>query len=403
MSMHGQGEEPTGPGSWPLAGLLTLTAAVFVAVTTEFLPFGLLPAMSEGLRTTESRVGLLVTAYAFVVALSAIPLTRATIRWPRKRLLIVVLVGYAASNAVLAFSHVYLLAAAVRIFAGVCHAVFFSIVPAYAAGVVVKVRLGRAVAVVWVGTSLALLIGLPLGTALGTEIGWRRAFLALSILVIVVAIVASWLLPALPASDESRVMPLSDVLRLPGLAVIGITTGLVMLGNFTLYTYISPFLMRAGLDAAMTGPALLVFGTAGVVGLWYAAVTVDRRPRIALLVTLSLLTAVLATLSFAGTITVASMICLGLWGLAYGALPTFFNAAALRAAPDAHDTATAIINTSFNIGIGGGALLGAAALSLGGLQALAPIAAVLTAAGLILVGLSGGAAFPALRHDSVDG
>lgn len=404
MSMCAQGEESTGTKGWPLASLLTLTAAVFVAVTTEFLPLGLLPAMSVGLRATDSRVGLLVTVYAFVVALSAIPLTRATIRWTRKRLLTVVLVGYAISNAALALSHLYFLAAAVRIFAGLCHAVFFSIVTAYAAGMVAPGRIGRAVAVVWVGTSLAFLLGVPLGTALGTEIGWRSAFLALSVSTMLIAIAAAWLLPAQPGGgDKSRTAPLASVLRLPGLAVIGTTTGLVMLGNFTLYTYISPFLRRAGLGASTIGPALFIFGMAGAVGLWCAAITVDRRPRAALLVTLGLLTAVLTALTLAGTITVVTLVTLGLWGLAYGALPTFFNTAALRAATDAPDTATAFINTSFNIGIGGGALLGAEALYLGGLRALAPIAAVLTAVGLIVAGLSWRAAFPTLRRDSPDG
>jgi predicted MFS family arabinose efflux permease len=404
MAMGARAEKSTSTSDWPLTGLLTLTAAVFVAVTTEFLPLGLLPAMSLDLGATESRVGLLVTTYGFVVAVTAIPLTRATICWARRRLLAAVLAGYAISNAALALSDLYLLAAAARLVGGLCHALFFSIVTAYAARVVAPVQVGRAVAVVWVGTSLAFVLGVPLGTALGTVLGWRSAFVALSLSALLLAVAAGRLLPILPSGgDSTGTTPLATVLRSPGLAIVATTTGLAMLGNFTLFTYVSPFLRRAGLAGEMTSPALFVFGAAGVLGLWWAAVTVDRRPRASLLATLGLLTAALTVLAVAGTMTVATLVTLGMWGLAYGALPTFFNTAALRAAADAPDTAIALINTSFNIGIGGGALLGAQALEFGGLESLAPIAAVLTALGLMLAGLSSHAAFPPLLREAADG
>jgi predicted MFS family arabinose efflux permease len=357
--------------------------------------------MSAAFGVTESRVGLLVTAYAFIVVLTTIPLTRATIRWSRRLVLSAVLVGYSISNVALALSNAYLMAAAARLVGGLCHALFFSIVTPYAARMVAPGQVGRAVAAVWFGTSLAFVLGVPLGTALGTAVGWRWPFVVLSLLALLLAVAALGLLPALDGHGASGGPPLSRVLRSPGLVAVATTTGLVILGQFTLYTYVSPVLTRAGFTKAMISPALFTYGAAGVLGLWLAAVTVDRRPRAALLAMLGLLTVAQAALALIGTMMVAVAVTLGMWGLAYGALATFFNAAALRAAPAAPDTATALVNMSFNIGIGGGALLGGLALQVRGLDSLAPIAAALTAVGLALASLSRRAAFPPLVRPAV--
>jgi len=160
----------------PIPVLSVLAAAVFAAITTEVLPVGLLPIISRDLGTSESRVGLLVSAYAVVVALGSIPLTAVMVRWPRKQVLSGLLVIYAISNALLAGTDQFSVALMARLVGGLAHAGFFSIVIAAAVAVVAPAKAGRAVAVVQAGNALALSVGIPLGTALGTAVGWRWAF-----------------------------------------------------------------------------------------------------------------------------------------------------------------------------------------------------------------------------------
>ena len=155
-------------------GLVALTLATFVAITTELVPVGLLPQISTDLEVTESVAGLLVTVYAFMVAALAIPLTLGTRRLPRKGLLLVTLVAYTVSNALVGIAPSFGLVAAGRAVGGIAHALFFSLSIGYASRLVLPHVTGRALALVTAGASAGLVLGVPLSTALGTAVGWRN-------------------------------------------------------------------------------------------------------------------------------------------------------------------------------------------------------------------------------------
>jgi predicted MFS family arabinose efflux permease len=383
--------------------IVVLSASVFMAVTTELLPAGLLPWLSSDLGVENDRAGLLVTAYAFVVATTALPLTKATIRWPRRRLITAVLLGYAVSNVLMAIAGSLLVAGLARLVGGLSHAILFSIVTAYAARIVRPERLGGTVAVLWLGTALALLVGVPAGTALAAATGWRQPFVVLAVLAAGLAGCAAIVLAPIETRDAERVS-VRSVVRTPGVALVAVATALVMLGNFMVYTYIGPLLQSAGFAERQIGPALLVHGTAGVAGLWFSARTADHQPRLGLVIALSLLVCSLIVFGVVGDAKAAALVALVGWGGAYGGLATFFNAAALRASR-AHDTATALINMAFNVGIGGGALLGALVLGAGGQPPVhGLLAAGLVGAGLVLVVRGKRNAFPAdLRRQEEPG
>ncbi|SDP58540.1 Predicted arabinose efflux permease, MFS family [Pedococcus dokdonensis] len=370
-----------------------LAAAVFMAVTTELMPAGVLPWLSADLGVENERAGLLVTAYAFVVAATAVPLTTATMRWPRRRLIVTVLLGYAVSNVLMAIAGSLVVAGAARVVGGLSHAVLFSIVTAYAARLVRPDLVGRTVAVLWLGTALALLAGLPAGTSLGAATSWRWPFVVLAVLGVALAACAGTLLAPVESSEPGTTS-LSGVVRSPGVARVAIATGLVMLGNFTAYTYVATLLLSAGFSKDAVGPGLLAHGLAGLAGLWWSARLADRRPRLGLTISLALLVCSLLGLALAQDSAAATVVALVGWGAAYGGLATFFNAAALRATP-ARDTATALINVAFNLGIGGGAVLGSLVIGAGGrAPALAPLAAGLVAVGLLVVLAGRRHAFP---------
>lgn len=387
---------------WPLAGLLVVAAGTFLSVTTEMLPMGLLSSISRDLDVSEPTVGLLVTGYALMVALFAAPLGRLTARFPRRGLLVGTLVAYAASNVIMALSTVYPLAAAARLIGGLTHGAFWAICAGYAARMVTPDRVGRAVTLVFTGGTVAILLGVPAGTALGVAIGWRAAFAVLAGISLLLALVGWRLLPDFPGEAPGGGMSLFQVLRTPSVAIVVVTTAVTMLGYFSFYTYISPFLQSTGLSEAALSAALLGYGAAGAVGLLAAGLLVDRRPRFAMLAGTATLTAALIALALSGHSAAAAVASAAVAGMALNALATLVQAAILRAAPTgAADTAAALNASAFNVGIGGGALVGGMVLAGWGPAALPIVAAVLTCAGVCGVAYGRRAGFPAAIPSSV--
>ena len=275
-----QAGAPTASSARRRAGLLVLAISTFVVVTTEFLPVGLLPLISDDLGVTQSRAGLLVTVYAFTVGLTATPLTAWTSRWPRRRLFIgvcsIFTLGAALSG--LAVDYPTLLLA--RSLCGVAHGVFWSVVAGYAAALAGPGRTGRATSIVFAGGSAALVLGVPLSTLLGTAVGWRAAFWVMALLALITVTAALRVLPYIPAGTALQPADTLKVLRLPRLRSVVAVTTLLTLGHFTLYTYITPLLHQAGTTDAAVSALLSIYGLTGLAGTWLSGMLVDRHPRL---------------------------------------------------------------------------------------------------------------------------
>jgi DHA1 family inner membrane transport protein len=376
----------------PLGLLLLLAAATCAAVTTEMLPVGLLPSISQGLHVSESQTGLLVSGYAAVVAVASIPLA-AALQWlPRRPILVVLLVTYGISNAVFAASDSYGLALAARLVAGLAHAAFFAVVISAAVALVPRARAGRAVAVVMAGPSVALAAGVPTGTALGTVVGWRWVFAGSAVLLLILAAAVARLLPAPPRAAERQTI--LAALRQPRLLLVAAVVALLMIGHFTVYTYISPLLLYVGVSTVGVSAVLLGYGAAGLLGLALAGGIADRHPRRGLGLTMGLMAACLAGL-WLGHATVPTIVIVVIWGMTYGAVPTLTQSSALAAVPAAPDAGPAVVNAMSNVGIAGGALIGARELAAGPVPELALTGAVLVVAALALHAVPFLRAFPA--------
>ncbi len=370
---------------WRLPTLWVLAAAVFAAITTEVLPVGLLPQISNRLGVSESRSGLLVSAYAVVVAAAAIPLTAVVGRWPRRAVLAVLLAGYAASNVLFAATHTYGVALGARVLGGLAHAGLFSVVIAAAVDVVPPSRAGRAVAFVSAGNVVGLALGVPLGTALGSAVGLRATFAAAAALTAVLAVLTRLVLPrGIPPATTAADPVLSAVRRGP-LLTVALTVAVLTLGHYTLYTYIAPVLLSAGVAAGAVSVVLFGYGAAGVLGLALAGLVVDRRPARGLQGAVALTALCVLAVGLTRASTAATVTAVVVWGAAFGALPTLLMTAALKAAPQSPDAAPAVVNTTFNIGIAGGGVLGAHELTAGGPPLLAVTGAALIAVALALL------------------
>ncbi|WP_232466174.1 MFS transporter [Diaminobutyricimonas sp. LJ205] len=350
--------------AFPWFGLIVLSAAVFMSVTNEMLPTGLLQPISRELGVTEPQVGLLLTVFAGTVVVSSIPLAALTRNLPRHGLLVVVLLVLAVSNLLSAIAPSYGFIVVARVLGGLAHAMFWIIVTAYAGHLVPRGQLGRAVAITAGGGTLAYIFGVPLGTVLGQLLGWRLAWIVLAVLTVLAAFLVWKFVPpvARDSADHAATTPLRRDPTLPAVLIVCAVTGLVMLGHYALYTYIAPFLTDVLLmPESMIGLMLGVFGVAGAVGVVLVGTVFGHRPTAGLVILLiAVLVSVVVMVIGASALPVA-IVAFTIWGIAFGALPSILSTRMLHvASARARDASSAIYNSAFNFGIGGGALLGAA-------------------------------------------
>ena len=359
--------------------LASLAAATFVFVTSETQPVALLSPMASGLHTSESAIGLLLTAYAGVAALTAIPLTICASRVPRRPLLIVLVGTLVVSQLGYALAPSYGFVLAARLIAALAHGVFWSIVARVAATLVAPDRVARATALVFVGNSLALVVGTPLVSAIGAVIGWRAAVACVGVAAAMAVAAMAATLPDLPSGEAhlDRRRILGDALRRPRLLILCAVTTLIVLGQFTAYTYIAPIVRaHSGLTGTGLSAVLLAYGVAGIAAVGAVGVIADRRPRLAVLSCCWSIVAALAVLSLGGRSSALTIAAVLAWGAGFIALPICLQATVLRVAAPIPDTASALYVVAFQIGIGGGALLGALLLGGGGRLGILPVVAL---------------------------
>ncbi len=394
----------------PWFPLSLLSAGIFVAVTSEFLPIGLLPQLTAELGITEPQVGMLITVFAATVVVATAPLTQFTQRVPRKRLLIVLLVVFAVANLLAAVAPSYAVLLVARVIGGAAHGVFWAVVTPYAARLVAPERLASAVAIATAGGTVASVAGLPLGTLLGAAVGWRVSFAVIAGLVVVIAALIIAVLPPVEhrvadAPRRARFSALRDATFVP-VMVLCATVVLVTLGHATFYTYIAAWVIDvAGFGEADVAGVLLLFGAAGAIGVAVAGVLGDRYPRALLPVLLSGVIMSVAGVGLASGSAVAVVVLLTLWSAFLGGVPVIFQARLLQTASlDLRDIAAAWITVSFNIGIGGGALLGGIVIGAWSVAALPIVTVACLLAALVLgstVGLLARRARAAAASDQI--
>ncbi|WP_280454717.1 MFS transporter [Nocardia brasiliensis] len=361
------------------AALWALGGACFVSVTSEYLPVALLPQLSSDLGISGSAIGLLVTWYAIVVAVSVVPLVAATARWERRTTALVTVGALLVSNLLMAIASNYAVLVVARVVAAFGHGVFWSVVAAMAARLVGRAHAGRATAVVFAGNSLAFLLGLPLLSWLGSTIGWRPTVLATAAAAAVSAIAVRASVGRLPAEQPvaaRRRSLLRSVIADRRLAAVNVVTALVVTGHFAAFTYITVIIAdythRTG---SQTASVLLLHGAAGLLGLLLIGRTVDAYPRFtALIVTGGLAVCMLALLVVGPSSRALAMAAVVLWAVPVGGMAVVLQAAVLRVGAD-RDLASAVYIVAFQLGIALGAGIGGLGVSRDALPVTIAIAA----------------------------
>lgn len=377
---------------FPLFSLLVLSGAVFVSVSSEFLPTGLLPDMAAELEVSESRIGLLVTIFALTVVLTTVPLTAVTRRFSRKWLMVVLLAVFAVSNVLAAFAPTYELLAAARVVGGAAHGLFWAVTGPYASRLVPRQQMARALSITNAGGVFAFILGVPLGTALGQALGWRWAFGVMGAVVVLFLVLVVLFLPPVehivPLATGEIGVPARRDKSIPGVLIVCVSVLLFMLGQNVFYTYIAPWVIQiGGIPASGVSALLFVYGAAGAIGLVLSGVFGDRYPRASVAVSLIGIAASVAALAaFGPGSPVAIVLTLISWSIFFGGLPALFHARNLHSSSlRIRDQAAAWLTISFNIAIGGGALLGGIVLDGFGIGMLPWVEVGLVFAALVFV------------------
>jgi predicted MFS family arabinose efflux permease len=376
--------------------LAVLAAAAFTYVTAEILPVGALSAISRNLNVSVVLVGTLLSWYALVAALTTIPLVRWTAHLPRRRVLVLSLACLTLSQLISALAPNFAVLAAGRVLCAVTHGLLWSVIAPIATRLVPPSHAGRATTSIYVGTSMALVLGSPLTAAMSLMWGWRLAVVCVTVAAAIVTVAAWMVLPEMVLSDDqlAHVGPRSRHHRNKPLITVSLLAMIAVTGHFVSYTFIVVIIRNVvGVRGPNLAWVLAAYGIAGLLSVPLVARPLDRRPRGAVLLCMTGLTAafvVLTVLAFGSQPTaVIALIGTGaivLWGAMATAVSPMMQSAAMRAGADDPDGASGLYVTAFQVGIMAGSLAG-------GLLYERSVAMMLTAsAGLMGVALVGMAA-----------
>jgi DHA1 family L-arabinose/isopropyl-beta-D-thiogalactopyranoside export protein-like MFS transporter/DHA1 family inner membrane transport protein len=366
------------------AALLILALSTFSYVTIEVLPIGLLTVIADDLGKSRSEVGLLVTGYAAVVVIASIPLARLTLRLPRRLVLGTTLAVLAVSTGLSAVAPTYEILFATRLITALSQSLFWAIAPPIATSLFAPELRGRVVARLAIGTALAPVLGIPLGTWLGEQAGWRVPLGVMAVLGAVACAGILWLLPRVDAQNGTSGRGSAPNRR--RYVVVLVSSAIGVTGFLTYNTYVTPFLLDiSGFTRDALGPMLLVSGVGGLAGTIVVGRVLDRYPWGAVIVSYAVLSLALVSLYTLGQYQVAAIALIAMAGLAFSGMAVATQSRTLQVAPGSTDLASAGTSSAFNVGIAAGAFVGGGLINSTGVRSVALVGGLLAAAAVLVL------------------
>ena len=345
--------------------LIGLTFAVFVFNTSEFMPIGLLTDIATDLNISEARAGLLISVYAWVVAIMSLPLMIMVSKMELKRLLLSIIALFVVSHVASAFAEGYYTLMLSRIGVACSHAIFWSIAPPLAVRTVPDGKRALGLSTIATGSSVAMVVGLPLGRVVGLYVGWRMTFLSIAIISALIFIFIAVVFPKLQSRGKFAFKQLPDLLHNRVLVGVFIMSVLFATAHYTGYSYIEPFLGKvASMSPDVVTLVLIVFGASGMLGsISFSKYYMANRRRFMFVMTIGPALCLLLLQVAAASLLSVVVVCI-MWGAMATAFNIAFQDNTIRFAPEnATSIGMSIFSGIFNLGIGSGAYVGGLVVS----------------------------------------
>ena len=352
-----------------LMRVFAFSLSAFIFNTTEFVPVALLSDIALSFEMETAIVGLMITVYAWMVFLGSLPLMLLTAKVERKKLLLSIFALFIVSHilSVAAWNFWVLLIS--RIGIALAHAIFWSITASLVIRVAPKDKKQQALGLLALGSSLAMILGLPLGRLIGQSLDWRSTFAVIGIIATLVMLLMWKLLPHLPSKNAGSLASIPVLMKRPLLVGIYLLVMMIISGHFTTYSYIEPFAIKVSQFAPEIATMMLfIFGLAGVAGSFLFGRLYAKNPRKFIARAMMLVMLPQLLLFPLKHFEIAIFLLVFLWGIGITSLSIALQMRVLQLAPDATDVATAIYSGIYNVGIGAGALFGSIVIHQLGLE-----------------------------------
>jgi len=364
--------------------LLALAMASFGIGTTEFVIMGLLPEVAADLGVTIPAAGMLVTGYALGVVVGAPIVAVITNSLPRKATLIGLASMFVLGNLLCAIAPDYWFLMAARVVTALCHGAFFGIGAVVAANLVPPNQRASAIALMFAGLTLANVLGVPLGTALGQAFGWRSTFWAVVLIgILAVSAIALWVPRAIPHAAGNIIAEFA-VLKRPQVILTMMMSVLASASLFTVFTYIAPLLRdETGLAPHTVTYVLLLFGVGITIGNLLGGRLADWKLMPSLMASFIGLAVVLVAMVYAIPFAIPAVAAVFVWGILVFVVVPPIQMRVVDAAVGAPNLASTLNQGAFNLGNAAGAWIGGAAITFGISYAELPWVGALLALGAL--------------------
>ncbi|WP_424767696.1 MFS transporter [Paenibacillus sp. sgz302251] len=365
--------------------ILSLTVGAFAIGMTEFVIMGLLPNVAEDLQVSISSAGQLITMYALGVAIGAPILTVLTHRIPQKKLLCLLMILFILGNVISVFAPSYAILMGARVITALTHGTFFGVGAVIASNLVPPNKRAGAVSIMMAGLTIANIIGVPLGTFIGQNMGWRSSFGAIAIMGIVALIGILIFIPQIRQDKPASIVQQITALIKPKLLLYLLIGALGNAGLFAVFTYITPLLVQvSGFAEHSVTWILVLFGCGVTLGNIVGGKLADWKLMPSILGLYFTISLILTIFTFTIHSPIAAVLTIFLWGAASFAVMPGLQVRVMSLAQAAPALASTSSHSAGNLGNAAGAFIGGWVITHLALTALPWVGAVLVGLALIL-------------------